>query len=378
MRIWRWGAIFIIYGSNLAIIVDIWLLLRHCPSDVRQLIGAMFMFCAPAQMIASPENVLHTRIGALAVSASLVLTFLMSGSQTDQIFALFALMGGLGMCLLAGIFPQTVDELVNQRLAADETARKLEAAHAAVTAERDAKTRFMAAASHDLGQPLQAASLFFDQVVRARDEATRSRASQGVMRAFAAAEQLLSHMLNHLRLDADRVEPIAARVALGPLLQKVTDQFAPIAREAGMRIRLVDSGDVLLTDPALLERSIGNLVSNAIQHSGGKRVLVGVLRRGGRVRIWVIDDGSGIGRADAAHIFDDYYQGAESKGSAQRGFGLGLASVRRIAQLMSGEAGLDRRWVRGAAFFLDLPDSGLKRRRMGFGARIHERRKFVS
>jgi signal transduction histidine kinase len=76
------------------------------------------------------------------------------------------------------------------------------------------------------------------------------------------------------------------------------------------------------------------------------------------VRIWVVDDGVGVGRIDAKHIFEDYYQGASEQGRARGGFGLGLASVRRLAALMDGVAGLDPRWRRGAAFYLEFPFPG--------------------
>jgi signal transduction histidine kinase len=105
-----------------------------------------------------------------------------------------------------------------------------------------------------------------------------------------------------------------------------------------------------------LERALGNLVHNAILHSGGKRILIGARRRGrDAVRLWVIDDGVGVQRGDTRHIFDDYYRGLNSRAAARSGFGLGLSSVRRIAGIMGGEAGLDPRWARGAAFYLQFP-----------------------
>ena len=103
-----------------------------------------------------------------------------------------------------------------------------------------------------------------------------------------------------------------------------------------------------------MERILGNLVGNAIRHARARRVLVGARRRGGRVRVWVIDDGSGIPEHDVPRLFQDYAQGADRLDRVQGGFGLGLASAKRMAQLMGGEVGLDREWKSGSAFWLEL------------------------
>jgi signal transduction histidine kinase len=109
-----------------------------------------------------------------------------------------------------------------------------------------------------------------------------------------------------------------------------------------------------LTDRVLLERSLGNLVNNAVQHSGATRIVMGLRISGsGCARVWVIDDGRGIEPVDADHLFEDYYRGNASV--VKSGFGLGLSSVRRIATLLHGAAGLDMRWRQGAAFYLEFP-----------------------
>ena len=110
------------------------------------------------------------------------------------------------------------------------------------------------------------------------------------------------------------------------------------------------------TDVNLLERALGNYLSNAITHSSGKHVLLGLRPDGpDHVRFIVADDGAGVNAGDADHIFDDYFRGADSIAGVKGGFGLGLASVRRIAGLLGGEAGLAPRKGRGAMFYLRLP-----------------------
>jgi signal transduction histidine kinase len=104
----------------------------------------------------------------------------------------------------------------------------------------------------------------------------------------------------------------------------------------------------------LLERALGNLINNAVQHSGASRIVMGVRPFGpDRRRLWVVDDGRGIADADADHLFEDYYRG--SAPVVKSGFGLGLSSVRRIAILLRGEARFETRWKGGAAFYLEFP-----------------------
>ena len=109
-----------------------------------------------------------------------------------------------------------------------------------------------------------------------------------------------------------------------------------------------------------------------MKHSGASRVLISGRKQGGRLRIWVIDDGRGIGRAEAVHVFDDYFQGYNLRVPARSGFGLGLGSVRRISALHGGAAALEPRWLRGAAFYIELPHIGGDR--FGLSRRQHPRK----
>ncbi len=224
-------------------------------------------------------------------------------------------------------------------------------------AQRDAKARFVASASHDLGQPLQSARLFFDQAIRGPDPTRRARAVISAEAAFDAVEQQLRLMNEHLRLEAGAVAPRIGDVALGGLIARVVATAEARAASTGIAIRAIDSREQVSADPALLERALSNLIENAVRHAKARRLLVGVRRRGDRVQLWVIDDGVGVAAQDVATLFDDYVQGSNHGDEMRGGFGLGLASVRRIAALMQGTAGLATNGRRGAAFFLELPRS---------------------
>lgn len=357
VMVWGRASRFIAVVSQIVVAWAIWGFFPHLPATETMMLGGMFLICSPAQLIAAPENVKENRFGILASVGSLVLWFTLQGGRTDLAMAVFVAAAGVMFFVLASYVPGTVAETVAARLAADQARADLERALAQVAAERDAKTRFIAAASHDLGQPLQAAGLFFDQTLRTQDDAQRSRAADGVRRALSAAEQLISHMLNHLRLEADAVEPYLATIPVAPLLSRIATQAAPSAAEVGAQVSVVPSRQQLRLDRVLFERALGNLVGNAITHSGASRIVVGVRRCRGKVRVWVIDNGRGIASVDRDRIFDDYYRGTGNSSQAKGGFGLGLSSVRRIAHLMNGKAGLDPNWLNGAAFYLEFPQS---------------------
>ncbi len=240
--------------------------------------------------------------------------------------------------------------------------RAVDRAHAAtlqVAAERDAKTRFLTSASHDLGQPLQAARLFFDDVLDARTKPERDAAGRRVTWALESAQELLRRMLEHLKLEAGAVTPKLRAVPVGSLIARMAEMHEPSARLAGVDIVALPSRLAARADPDLVERALGNLVANAIRHAKAKRLLIGSRRRAGRVRLWVIDDGVGIAEADAPRLFDDYVQGAHGD-EVRGGFGLGLASARRIAALMDGAVGREPAWRQGSAFWLELPAADAK------------------
>ena len=356
VRVWGRVAVAVILASHFACVVLIWGVLPYTDPATQLLIAIPLIGCIPTQIICSPENHLVNRSGIITVLGSLAVVLASRGGALANLAAAYVAGFAAVMFVLSNRVHRTVTATVEARLASDAAARNLDRLLGEVAAERDAKTKFIASASHDLGQPLQAAALFFDQSVRAPEGPARNAAVDGVRRALAAADQLLSHMLGHLRLEADAVEPHPSRVRLPALLAATVAQHQPMAAAAGVRLRVATHDLSLMLDPALIERALGNLLHNAVTHSRGTQILVAARRHGAAaVRLWVIDNGVGVGRIDAQHIFKDFYQAPAVQGAARTGFGLGLASVRRIAALMGGSAGIDPRWRRGAAFYLEFP-----------------------
>lgn len=281
------------------------------------------------------------RAALLGLPVSTVLYFLLHRDAYSVPVILFSIANAYSFVVLRGVAQRSLARARDARLDAEQA--------------RDARTRFLAAASHDLQQPLQAARLFFDQAMRAPDEPRRQAAIGHLARAFDAMEGLLTGTLDHLRLERQEIAPAAEPVQVASLIARVVERSEPAARLAGIDLRASPARLELMADPALAERMLENLVSNAIRHSGGRRVLVGARRRGDRVRLWVIDDGRGLAQADRPHLFEEFVQGSDHGDHIRGGFGLGLASVRRMARLMHGDAGFEPKWEKGSAFWLELP-----------------------
>lgn len=351
---WFPAQIYVRVGSNLVVLATVWLFYPYAPRALQLVMTVFYVAHVPTQILALPQRGLINAVGTAIMMASVAAVQLIHGGSYSGVIAVFVICFAGVMILLGRIEGITISDVLFERRKSQEAARQLELALAAVAAERDAKTRFIAAASHDLSHPLQAASLFFDQALRAPDDAQRDRAADGVRSAFAAADQLLSHMLGHLRLEADAVEPHLTRLPLAPVMAKIALQFGPAAAEAGIVIRAVPTRAVVAADRALLERALGNLLDNAIKHSGATRIVLCSRRAAhGQWRLWVLDNGQGVAAADEDQLFDDYFRGTAP--GSNSGFGLGLSSVRRIAALLRGSAGFDPRWQGGAAFYLELP-----------------------
>ncbi|CAN7216018.1 MULTISPECIES: ATP-binding response regulator [unclassified Variovorax] len=217
------------------------------------------------------------------------------------------------------------------------------------------RARFLAAASHDLRQPLHAMGLFIDGLLPTATETQRP----AVLRLQEGAEfmgVLLDDLLEISRLDAQVLTPAITDVSLATLFDQLDAQHA--ARAAAARVRLVwmDRGLAVRTDSALLLRIVGNLVSNAIHHtSPDGTVLVLARQRGGKVRIEVRDNGVGIAPIHQARIFEEFYQVANTERDRRQGFGLGLAICARIAALLGTRIALRSALQAGSSFALELP-----------------------
>lgn len=328
------------------IAASVWILLPPASDDLRMFMIFLYVWFVAMVMMTGGNRL--SVAGSLALIVSLAIFVLVHDLPFAVPLAGFLAMAGAAIVGIRGLIWRAADE-------ASAARAMTERALAIVRAERDAKTRFIASASHDLQQPIQAASLFMDQALESDDPALRSRAARGARSAFQAVQGLLETMLDHLRLDAGAVIARIGDVAIDQVAAAILLEHGPAAEAAGIRLSQVNSRIVARADARLLHRALGNLVGNAIRHAHGTRILVGARLRDGAVELWVVDNGRGIAGADLERLFEDYAQGSDHGLENRGGFGLGLSSARRLMDLQDGGVALDRRWRRGSAFLIRLP-----------------------
>ncbi|MPT48666.1 MAG: hybrid sensor histidine kinase/response regulator [Sphingobium sp.] len=214
------------------------------------------------------------------------------------------------------------------------------------------KTRFLAAASHDLLQPIHAARLFTAGLGRQLPENLRPLLG-GVSSSIEAAEALLRSLLDISKLDAGGVQPQPALFPVRPLLMELAEIFTPQAQAKGLTIR-VGPGDAMVeSDRSLLQSIIQNFLSNAMRYTMQGGVVMGVRRRQGMIRIEVYDSGPGIEERDQDRIFQEFERLGHA-GAGDAGIGLGLAIVRRTARLLDAAVDLRSTPGRGSRFAVEL------------------------
>ena len=211
-----------------------------------------------------------------------------------------------------------------------------------------AKSRFLAAASHDLRQPLQSLTLIHGLMRRPGADATRLGAL--LDRTLASMTDMLETLLDVNRIEVGDVRPDVGSVPVGPLLSRLAEELGPLAEERGLELRVRACPHSVRSDPRLLEQMLRNLLSNALKYTARGGVLLGWRRRGGWLRIEVWDTGPGIAANEVEEIFEPYRKAAHNARARERGLGLGLAIVRRLGELLDHGVAVRSRPGRGSVF----------------------------
>jgi PAS domain S-box-containing protein len=250
--------------------------------------------------------------------------------------------------------------LVNEKLQQEiGERREIEAALQIAKSEAEqanlGKTKFLAAASHDLLQPLNAARLFVSALSEL-DQGERNRVLvENIEESLGAVEDLLGALLDISRLDAGAVSPEVVDFEANALLGPLTTEYTVLASGRGLAFRSVPSSCVLSCDVRLLRRIIQNFLSNAIRYTPTGRVLLGCRRSRAGLRIEVWDTGPGIPSEKLDEIFEEFRQLQRATSGTDRGIGLGLAIVRRIAKTLGIAVGVRSAVGRGSVFFVTVP-----------------------
>jgi Na+/proline symporter/signal transduction histidine kinase len=251
-----------------------------------------------------------------------------------------------------------VNESLERRVR-ERTAELLEVNRALAVAKAKAdeanldKTRFLAAASHDLLQPLNAARLYASSLAERRLEAHESQIARNIDASLAGVEEILSALLDISRIDAGRFEVEFSPVRLEDLFESLKVEFEPMAREKGLDLRVAPTSLWVMSDRKLLRRVLQNLVSNAVKYTRRGGVVLGARWRGDQVVVEVHDTGPGIPKEMCPLIFKEFHRLEDTARSA-RGLGLGLSIVERIGRVLNAPISVDSTVGRGSVFSIAL------------------------
>ncbi len=296
----------------------------------------------------------------LAVLVPVIVRLALEGGAVRLMLAIISALVMYGIFLFGRELNRTITESVRRRyenvdLIAQLTEQKVAAEAARSEADRAnlMKTRFLAAASHDLRQPMHALGLFSDSLRRRIVEPGQRALADRVCESVRVLERTFDALLDISRLDAGIVQAKPEAFLLQPLIERVIEDCRAEALAKGIALRAVRTRLAARSDPVLVERIVRNLVSNAVRYTERGKVLVGCRSRGASVRIEVWDTGIGIAPDKRERIFDEFYRAAER--DRPEGLGLGLAIVRRVARLLQVELTVESTPGRGSVFRFLLP-----------------------
>jgi PAS domain S-box-containing protein len=243
-----------------------------------------------------------------------------------------------------------------EKLVEDRTLALSIAKETAETATR-AKTHFLAAASHDLRQPLQAIRLFSDALTKTGLNEEQNRISRYLSKAVNSLSELLNDLLDISRLDAGKIESQPVVIQAESLLGMIAAEFDAVSREKNLSLNLFCPRQclTLFSDDHLLLTMLRNLVSNAVKYTASGGVLVAIRKRGDRALIQVWDTGIGIAPEQMDSIFEEYFQIGNPERDRAKGVGLGLAIVRRLSRLLDIGVRFRSREGKGSVFELSVP-----------------------
>ncbi len=256
---------------------------------------------------------------------------------------------------LEGRVRAKTDELKQTLRRLEQSNRDLSLAKEAAETANASKTRFIAAASHDVLQPLNAARLSVSGLSEILMDAEGSSLVKQVERSLDTMEELLRTLIDISRLDSGVMKPELTSFALQDIFEALASDFAPLAQKAGLKLRIRQTSLHVTSDRMMLRRILQNILSNALRYTGEGGVLIGARRRGGQVRIDVIDTGIGIGEDQKTLVFEEFHRGPDAATAHAGGLGLGLSIVRRMTQALEHPLEFRSKVGTGTEFRIILP-----------------------
>jgi signal transduction histidine kinase/ActR/RegA family two-component response regulator len=236
----------------------------------------------------------------------------------------------------------------------NQETEKVRAAQKLAENESQAKTKFLAAASHDIRQPIHALGLFLEVLARSPLTQYQQQVLQNANTAFEASAEMLNTLLDFSRVEAGVVDVQQRAIYLQPMLNKLESEMAPLAANKNLVYRSKDTEAIVNSDPALLELILRNLISNAIRYTERGGILIACRQRGVYTSLEIWDTGIGIAPVHHDNIFKEFYQLGNTERDRKKGLGLGLAIVRGYTQMLKHNLLFNSALGRGSVFKVEI------------------------
>jgi signal transduction histidine kinase/CheY-like chemotaxis protein len=337
--------------------------------DMQLLVLLLVCACSSGAVIAFGVYLRSFYIFLLPSGILPVAWLLARGDTQHEVLGATVALWFLALAELARRFSTAFQESAQLRFENEDLVEDLRREKAAAEEANAAKSRFLAAASHDLRQPVHALTLFVAALRPRTTDAEACELLDHMDGSIHAMGSLFGGLLDISRLDAGVVEINRLPFALQPILERICRDCAGEAQKKGVELQVCRTTVVVDSDPILLERVLRNIIVNAVAYTDRGRVLVGC-RRGQRVTVQVLDTGRGIPAEEQQHVFQEFYQLGNLERDRTKGVGLGLAIVKRLTTLLDHPLTLASIPGKGSRFQIEIPYAKAAAIAAGVGAEI--------
>ena len=351
--VWRYSAIIVAFISG-----SIWgstaIFLYPSVVPQYQLYLALMLALIPIVPVAGLASYLPAFFAYYVPCASPFIVHLLLLGETGSMMAALLLIIVMGAALaFANTYYRTLYDSFSLQFMVQQQNDTLEQAN-------QAKSIFLASASHDLRQPLHTSNLFIEALQPHLTSPAGEEIHSHLTHSSTILNQLLEGLLDISKLDAGVVVSHKKSFALGPFIQQLCMMCAPLAREKQLKLAGAATSAVVYTDPILLERILRNLIENAIYYTKKGGVLIGCRRKSNGIVVQVVDTGTGIPIKDQRKIFDEFVQLHNQERNRRKGMGLGLAIVKRLSNILDLPVSINST-SQGTIFSLKIQEGVLKR-----------------